>query len=124
LLAAFLGLVIYEMLLTNGYQTFYTYMNKFFLTFFLISVFAHSPDKPYRWLIWYVGFNFSVFFLHTYVNAGMKIIFTGAPAQPLPIVGNLVYQIIYFSIVVGLSIAITFLIRKIAGKYSKYLIGS
>jgi hypothetical protein len=99
-------------------------MNKFFLSFLIIALLAHYKDQSFRWLNWFAVINFSVFFLHTYANAGLKIIFTGAPAQSLPIPGNIFYQFIYFSVVVAICIGATLLIRKVLGKNSKYVIGA
>ncbi len=124
LFAMFVGFVAYELLEMRTVQSFFNYMNKFFLSFLIIALLAHYKDRPFRWLTWFAAINFSVFFLHTYANAGLKIIFTGGPAQSLPILGNLFYQIIYFSVVVALCIGVTLLVKKVIGKYSKYVIGA
>ena len=57
-------------------------------------------------------------------NAGLKIIFTGGPARSLPIEGNVIFQFVYFGIVVALSIVGVLIIKKLAGKYSKYILGA
>jgi peptidoglycan/LPS O-acetylase OafA/YrhL len=124
LFAAFLGFVAYELLMTRYVQSYFNYMNKLCLSFLIIALLSHYSENPYKWLTWFAVINFSVFFLHTYANAGLKIIFTGGPAQSLPVVGNPAYQVVYFSVVVGISIAATLLVKKITGKYSKNLIGA
>ncbi len=121
---AFLGFVAYEWLMTRQIQSFFNYMNKFCLSFLFIALLSHYGDKPFKWLTWFAAINFSVFFLHTYANAGLKILITGGPSQSLPILGNIGYQMIYYTVVVGISIAICLLVKKIFGQRSKYLIGS
>jgi hypothetical protein len=121
---AYLGFVGYEFLVMHSVQSFFNYMNKFCLSFLLIALLAHYSDRPFKWLFWFAVINFSVFFLHTYANAGLKIIFTGGPAQSIPIVGNFAYQLVYFSVVVGISIIGALVVKKITGRYSKYLIGA
>ena len=120
----YLSFVGYEFLMLHSVQSFFNYMNKLCLSFLLIALLAHYSDRPFKWLSWFAAINFSVFFLHTYANAGLKIVFTGGPAQSIPIVGNFAYQLVYFCVVVVISLVGALIVKKVTGRYSKYLIGS
>ena len=121
---AFLAVVAYEWLRTTHVQSYFNYLNKLCLSFLMIALLHHYNDRPFKWLSWFAAINFSVFFLHTYANAGMKILFAGAPARSIEIVGNVFYQAIYVAIIIGISIIACLIIKKIFGKYSKYMIGA
>lgn len=124
LVAAFSIAVAYQLLRTGTTQSYFNYLNKLFLSFLFISLLAHYQEKSFRFLTWFAAINFSVFFLHTYANAGLKILFTGVPAQSLPILGNVFYQAVYVAVLVAISIAVCLVVKKLTGKYSKYMIGA
>jgi len=124
LVVMYVFLVSYELLETPYVQSYFNYLNKLTLSFLVIAVLQHYSDRPFKILAWFAGINFSVFFLHTYANAGLKILITGAPARSIEIVGNIFYQTIYAFILIAIAILICLMVKKITGKYSKYLIGA
>jgi hypothetical protein len=124
LVAAFLAAVSWELLMTPFVQSFFNYLNKLCLSFLVIAALWHWSARPMRALTWFAGLNFAVFFLHTYANVGMKTLFAGGPGTSIPIVGNVLYQAVYAAILVGLSILGTLLIRRLFGRYSKYVVGA
>ena len=124
LFLGFVGFVCYEWFFMHTKQSFMNYMNKMCLSFLFLAILAHYADRPLKWLTWFASINFGVFFLHTYANAGLKILFAGGPARSLPIEGNVLLQFIYFGVVVALSIIGVLIVKKLTGKYSKYIVGA
>jgi hypothetical protein len=124
LLGLFVLAVTWELLQTPYTQSYFNYLNKLILCFLIIALLHHHRDQKFRVLSEFAAINFSVFFLHTYANAGMKVLFAGGPATSIDIIGNVFYQAIYAAILVAISILVCRLVKKITGQYSKYLIGS
>jgi hypothetical protein len=124
LLGLFGLIVAWELLQTPYTQSYFNYLNKLILCFLVIALLHHHRDRQFAMLSEFAAINFSVFFLHTYANAGMKVLFAGGPATSIAIIGNVFYQAIYAAILVVISILVCRLVQKLTGKYSKYLIGS
>ena len=124
LILLFVVFVTMELLFTHYTQSYLNYLNKFALSFLFIGLLDHYKEHPFQLLSWFAALNFSVFFLHTYANAGIKVLWMGGPAQPIPVAGSLLTQFIYVSVVVAISLLITLGVKKILGKYSKYAIGA
>ena len=99
-------------------------MNTLFLSFLFIAVLAHCRDRPLKWLTWFAPLNFGVFFLHVYAIAGLKILLAGGPARPLPIVGSIPLQLVCFAVIVALTVAGVLAVKKLTGRYSKYIVGA
>ena len=124
LFLAFISIVAWELLQTPYTQSFFNYLNKLILCFLLIAILQHYQHLKFSALSWFAAINFSVFFLHTYANAGMKILFAEGPATSINIVGNVFYQFIYASLLILISVVICKSVQKVTARYSKFLIGA
>jgi len=116
--------VVWELTQTHYTQSYFNYLNKLVLCFLVIALLHHYRDLKFGVLGWFAAINFSVFFLHTYANVGMKLLFAGGPGTSIDIVGNIFYQAVYVFILVLISVIICKLVQKMTGRYSKYLIGA
>ncbi len=90
----------------------------------LITLLASYNDRIGDVIKPFADVNFSVFFLHAYVLAGIKILWMGRPAVSLPIPGNPLTHLLFASTVVLICVLITVLLRRILGRYSRNVIGS
>ena len=124
LLVAFILLVLYEWLYTYQIQGYLNYWNKMIASVVLITLLAKFNDQIGDLIRPFADVNFSVFFLHAYVLAGIKILWMGRPAVALPIPGNPLTHLLFASSVVLICVLITILLRPILGRYSRNVIGS
>lgn len=124
LLAAFVVLVLYEWLYTFQIQGYLNYWNKMVASVVLITLLARYNDRIGDLIKPFAAVNFSVFFLHAYVLAGLKILWMGRPAVSLPLPGNPFSHFLFAGVVVLICVAIAVVGRRLLGRYSRYVIGS
>jgi len=124
LVAAFVVLVLYEWLYTYQIQGYPNYWNKMVASLVLITLLARYNDRIGDIIKPFAAINFSVFFLHAYVLAGLKILWLGRPAVSLPLPGNPLTHFLFASGVVLICVVIILILKRLLGRYSRYVIGS
>jgi hypothetical protein len=124
LVVTFVALVVIQWKLTYDIQGYYNYWNKLIVCLVLISLLDKYEHKVGRFLLPLATINFSIFFLHSYVLTGIKIIWMGKPAVSLPIDGNFISHFMFASMVVVICVLITIPARRLLGTYSRNVIGS
>jgi len=124
LLVAFVALVLYEWMYTYEIQGYLNYWNKMVGSVILIALLARYDSRIGDFIKPLANVNFSIFFLHAYVLAGIKILWMGRPAVSLPLPGNPFMHFLFASAVVLICAGITLVLKRIFGRYSRNVIGS
>jgi peptidoglycan/LPS O-acetylase OafA/YrhL len=101
------------------------YIQKMSLAAIVIVLFKNLSEKQPRWLVPLANNAFSIYFLHAFflwqLYSLLMPITTWHQIAPF----NLFISSLCFLILsIGLSLIVTWLLKKIAGKYSRMLIGS
>jgi probable poly-beta-1,6-N-acetyl-D-glucosamine export protein len=112
----------FQQMIQNGQPVFNVYMFKaLVLCFFLVLLFYKMRDRETPLLEVLGHYSFGVFFVH-YILIGVtrKII----ESMGVVIDFNLITYLIYFTFVLMSSILTVYLVKRVSGKYSRYLIGS
>ncbi len=124
LLVVFVLLVACELTLTRGVQTYFNYWNKMVVSVLLIAVLARNEVRIGARIEPLAEINFSIFFLHAYVLAAVKILWVGRPSVPLPLEGAVLTHLVLVGCIVGLCVALILPLRAVLSRYSRYVIGS
>jgi hypothetical protein len=101
------------------------YIQKMSLAALVIVLFKNLGEQQPRWLVPLANNAFSIYFLHAYflfiVFGVLMPIATWHQIAPF----NLLISALCFLILsIGLSLIVTWIVKKISGKYSRMLIGS
>jgi hypothetical protein len=112
----------FETIITNGIVLFNFYMLKaLILTFMLLLIFYKLRDRSMPLLEVLGHFSFGVFFVHyLLISVARKLI----QSAGFTIDFSLPTYVIFFVFVLMLSIVTVRLVKRISGRYSRYLIGS
>ena len=110
-----------EFLYTVGTHTYLGYMQKSVLILFAFSIFVMLGRKPERWLSQVATVSIGIFFVHSYLISGSKLIFLrvfgGAPP------GSLLGVATAAVLATAASVAVVEAIRILLRRHSRYFIG-
>ena len=101
-----------------------SYLSKTVLNFFLITILYRYENKIRLKWDYLAGISLGIYFLHSYIIQILRFFIAGSMGGFLPVKGHIVISLLlFFIIVVALTSLMIDGIKKISGKYSRYLIG-
>jgi peptidoglycan/LPS O-acetylase OafA/YrhL len=114
--------ITFEQVLYNGQVVFNIYMFKAIVLCFSLLIIFYMLRKREMPLLEILGhYSFGVFFVHyILISASRKIV----NVMNIQIDFSIITYLIYFTFILMASIVTVYFIKKLSGRYSRYLIGS
>lgn len=117
------GLAAFEFYYMSGTMTYVNYLQKITMSVFFLGLLVHLGEKAdYKIIHTIANASFGVFFIHSYVLTGSKILMTKLLGEK--VVGSLLFYPLVVMAVLMSCVAIIVIIQKILGRKSRYLVGS
>jgi peptidoglycan/LPS O-acetylase OafA/YrhL len=110
-----------KMTYTTGTHTYLGYLEKTFLTLFLLALLRWAGGRADRWLAKLGAYSFGIFFVHSYVISAGKLVLARLHVGPLT--GSVLGVAAAALLAVSASVAIVAGVRWALGKRSRLVIG-
>ncbi len=122
-LFAILGLVYYEFFIAQGATSYINYTQKMIMALFFLGLLVRlSTRLDYKFIGVIADTSFGVFFIHSYILTGSKLLFAKLNGS-VP-VGNMFLYITSAVVFLLISMSLILMAQKIFGKRSRLLVGS
>jgi surface polysaccharide O-acyltransferase-like enzyme len=101
------------------------YIQKMSLAAIVIVLFKNLGEKQPRWLVPLANNAFSIYFLHAYfLFMAFRVLMPITTWHQIAPFNLFISALCFLILSIGLSLIVTWLVKKTAGKYSRMLIGS